>query len=303
MRFTATVFRDAVPQLSVEGGGRFFTHVFPDGFVFKEMFKEDAGGGISVLKVRGEVRQMTNYNVQSTNADKKQVTKGNQPLKNSPLRERGARESFPDGVGCLNENENEAAGDLTDVQNEAAGNMRRQLKENEAAADFTNKQYLAAFPISAYGINTALSVLCDEIEDNGGEVQTLTRLNDIAGRAAVQKYGYDEKTKSFETIDNYAVYLHSEARRPRNDRLLPFALFEAVRAGDFVAARALMTGSLNSVIETDAALKAFFADYTSITPDYFYGGSGVILKSLKRGAILNCAVKGGKLDDISLVEN
>ena len=107
--------------------------------------------------------------------------------------------------------------------------------------------------------------------------------------------------------DSYAVYLANEPLRPRHESLVPFAFFQAVKAGDFQEARYFLSGSLNKEIDSDEALAAYFADYDVIEENRYFPEipDCVIIKSARAekntAALLQYKLDGdGKLEDFSI---
>lgn len=163
-----------------------------------------------------------------------------------------------------------------------------------------NMRYLAAVAFDGE-YRPALNLLADRIETEGAEIQTLTRRRDVAGRAAVETYElsggrYARKSK-------YAVYLHGRARKPLHPRLIPYALFEAVKAGDFAEARSFLTADLAEAVKDDGALSDFFAEYETAREPLYYGHAknAVLLTGNGKGDLLELSYAGGKIDDMRII--
>ena len=153
--------------------------------------------------------------------------------------------------------------------------------------------------------NTNLNLLCDKIEFQDSRIQTLTHLNDIARRAAVMKY--ECKQGRYEHTESYAVYLLNAALRPAHEALIPFAFFQAIKAGDFPEARYFLSDSLNSDIESDDALSAYFEDFDIIEENKYFPDlkDCIILKTRGRkkntAKLLYCKLDGGgKIDELEI---
>lgn len=120
------------------------------------------------------------------------------------------------------------------------------------------------------GYTLNLNVLCDKAEFEDGKIQTLTRLYDIARRGVVVTYDVDPVAARYGISDHYAVYLYNGPVRPFNKALIPFAFFQAVKAGDFNEARYFLDPALNNDIDSDDALTGFFEDCDIIEENRYF---------------------------------
>ncbi len=130
-------------------------------------------------------------------------------------------------------------------------------------------EYLAVIVYDGgYAVN--LNSLCDKAEFEGDKIQTLTRLNDIAQRGAVITYTFNSSLKRYEISDHYAVYLLNAPKKPGHNALIPFALFQSIKAGDYREARTFLSGPLNADIPDDNALSAYFDGFDLIEENKYY---------------------------------
>ena len=157
----------------------------------------------------------------------------------------------------------------------------------------------------AYSLN--LNLLCDQIEFEDNRIRTLTKLNDIARRGVVTTYAADASGR-YELNESYAVYLLNAALRPSHQTLIPFAFFQAVKAGDFPEARFYLSDALNGEINSDDALSAFFEDFDIIEENKYYPDlpDCTIVKStgIEKNAakLLSCKLDGdGKITDLKIL--
>jgi hypothetical protein len=161
-------------------------------------------------------------------------------------------------------------------------------------------RYLAAIAFDGE-YRQALNLLADRLETEGAEIQTLSKRRDVAQRAVVTTYapadgGYSPKS-------TYTVYLLDGPRKPLHRRLVPYALFEAVKAGDFVEARSFLTESLNAEVKDDGALADFFADFTVMRESLYYPDmkNTVLLTGDGKGELLEFAYVGEKINDMKIL--
>ena len=224
-RHTATIFSDAHKQLSLEGGGKFFTYILPGTFDIKEL-------SVKIL-------------------DRAAVIKAHGHTKDS--------------------------------------------------------EYLAVITYDGeYALN--IGALCDKAEFEGDGIQTLSRLSDIARRGVVVTYTFNRETARYVISDHYTVYLLNKPKKPNHPSLIPFAFFQSVKAGDFTEARTFLSAALNSDIESDEALSAYFYDYDIIEENKYYpeiphcavlktSGENIITAKL----LIYKLDGGGKIDNLSIM--
>ena len=158
---------------------------------------------------------------------------------------------------------------LKELSVDAAGQAVVIKAYGAAGRDGEDCEYAAIITYDgAYSLN--LNLLCDKIEfaDNN-RIQTLTSLRDIARRGVVTAYAFGAANR-YEIESSYAVYLLNAALRPAHETLIPFAFFQAVKAGDFPEARFFLSDSLNAEISGDDALAAFFGDFNIIEENKYY---------------------------------
>ena len=163
-----------------------------------------------------------------------------------------------------------------------------------------DKRYFAAIAFDGE-YRLLLNAVADAIEFEGNELQTLTHRDDIARRAEVITYAL--KDGSYEITNKYMAYLLDAPGKPRHPRLIPYALFEAVKAGDFAEARSFLTDSLNSDISDDGALEDFFKEYDVMRENIYYPDikNAVLLTGGGKGDILEFSYREGKIDNMKIL--
>ncbi|GHV00310.1 hypothetical protein FACS1894211_07340 [Clostridia bacterium] len=161
-------------------------------------------------------------------------------------------------------------------------------------------RYLAAIAFDGE-YRQEINLLADRLETEGNEIQTLTQRRDIAHRAAVMTYALSEGR--YELKNKYMVYLSDGPRKPLHDRFIPYALFEAVKAGDYAEARSFLTEDLAAVIKDDGALADFFDPYDVVRENAYYDDhkNAVLLTGNGKGDLLELSVWDGKIDNMRIL--
>ena len=194
---------------------------------------------------------------------------------------------------------------LTDLSADTSGQAALIKVFGAAGKDGMTGEYAAVIIYDgAYNLN--LNLLADKIESEGKNIQTLTSLCDIARRGVVTTY--KAGSDNYELDGSYAVYVLNAALRPAHETLVPFAFFQAIKAGDFPEARYFLSDTLNTEIESDGALSAFFQDFDVMDENKYYPelSDCVILKSHNReknaAKLLQYKLDGGKkIDNIKIL--
>jgi hypothetical protein len=171
-----------------------------------------------------------------------------------------------------------------------------------AAGARGEKRYLAVFLFTGE-YRLTLNLLADEMETEGGGIHALCRRADIAKRGEVSSYIFDGELNRFKLNERYLVYMKNAPVKPAHPRITPYALFEAVKAGDFEEARSFLSEGLNGALTEDGALYGFFADYREMSENKYYPDieNSVLIKGAGKADILELEYAGDKIDNFKIV--
>lgn len=95
------------------------------------------------------------------------------------------------------------------------------------------------------------------------------------------------------------VYLKGEPQKVKNNSLLPFAFFEAVKVKDYELAKSYLSKNLKSKI-TNEILQEYFGEYDKIMPYNFHKEKGnyICLKQNNFAKVFRLKIIDGEIDEI-----
>jgi hypothetical protein len=140
----------------------------------------------------------------------------------------------------------------------------------------------------------------DLIRQEGKKISALKLNRDIALRGKVSVF--DGQT--LEKIDEYYVYVNKEPNRAQDIRLMPIAVFEAVKCKDFAEAKYYLTDSLNEIL-TEQKLEEFFEDYVEIMPNNYYlqyPHSFLLIDKNNKASLFKAVYRNNKIDNFFEIE-
>ncbi|HHW89995.1 MAG TPA: hypothetical protein GX745_03730 [Clostridiales bacterium] len=140
----------------------------------------------------------------------------------------------------------------------------------------------------------------DLIHQEGKKISALKLNRDIALRGKVSVFDGQTLEKS----DEYYVYVNKEPNRAQDIRLMPIAVFEAVKCKDFSEAKYYLTDSLNEIL-TEQKLEEFFEDYVEILPNNYYSQyphSFLLIDKNNKASLFKAVYKNNKIDNFFEIE-
>ena len=101
------------------------------------------------------------------------------------------------------------------------------------------------------------------------------------------------------TIEEELIYLKGFPQKIKNQNLLPYAFFEAIKIKDFELAKSYLSEKLKSNI-TDEILVEYFGEYDKIQPYNFHidKGNYICLRKEEKTMVFRVKVVGGEIDEI-----
>lgn len=187
-------------------------------------------------------------------------------------------------------------------------NLKAEILNNELVACVTAEENIDQYKILYLLIIKGtlgkylvkLDGFWDKITQEGKKIITLKLKGDIACRGL--KTVYDGQT--FEKTEEYYVYCKGEPVRTTDTRLMPIAVFEAVKCKDFQEAKYYLTESLNQIL-TAEKLEDFFGEYEEIFPNHYYSQyphSFLLVDRSNKATLINTVYKNNKIDNFVEIE-
>jgi hypothetical protein len=186
-------------------------------------------------------------------------------------------------------------------------NLKSEIVNNELVTCVTaeeNESYKTLYLLIIKGTQGKYQVkiedFVDRIAQEGKKITTLKFRGDIACRGFITVF--DGQT--FEKTEEYYVYCKGEPIHTTDNRLMPMAVFEAVKCKDFIEARYYMTDSLNDIL-TPEKLENFFDDYQEIIPNNYYSQyphSFILIDKNNSATLFNAVYKSNKIDNFTEIE-
>lgn len=170
----------------------------------------------------------------------------------------------------------------------------------EKKDDIFKEKYLLVLKGKADNYEVKIEGFFDLIHQEGKKISTLTLNRDIALRGKVCVFD----GVSLEKIDEYYVYVNKEPNRTNDIRLMPIAVFEAVKCKDFAEAKHYLTDSLNAIL-SEKKLEEFFADYVDIMPNNYYQQyphSFLLIDKNNKASLFKAVYRDNKIDNFFEIE-
>lgn len=170
----------------------------------------------------------------------------------------------------------------------------------EKQEDVYKEKYLLVLKGRAGSYEAKIEGFFDLIHQEGKKISALTLNRDIALRGKVSVFD----GQSLEKVDEYYVYVNKEPNRTDDIRLMPIAVFEAVKCKDFAEAKYYLTDSLNAIL-TEEKLEEFFADYIDIMPNNYYAQyphSFLLIDKNNKASLFKAVYRNNKIDNFFEVE-
>lgn len=187
-------------------------------------------------------------------------------------------------------------------------NLKAEILNNELVACVTaeddEEKYKMKYLLLIKGTPDKYQIMIegfvDKITQEGKKITTLKLKGDIACRGLITVY--DGQT--FEKTEEYYVYCKGEPVHTLDNRLMPIAVFEAVKCKDFNEAKYYLTDSLNEIL-TPEKLEDFFEDYYEIIFNNYYSQyphSFLLIDKNNNAALINTVYKNNKIDNFVEIE-
>jgi hypothetical protein len=170
----------------------------------------------------------------------------------------------------------------------------------EKQDDIFKEKYLLVIKGKPNNYEIKIEGFFDLICQEGKKISALTLNRDIALRGKVSVFD----GQSLEKAEDYYVYVNKEPNRTDDVRLMPIAVFEAVKCKDFAEAKFYLTESLNAVL-TEDKLEEFFADYIDIIPNNYYSQyphSFLLIDKNSKASLFKAVYRNNKIDNFFEVE-
>jgi len=181
--------------------------------------------------------------------------------------------------------------------------LKTETLKNRPLAVITAKtpsgQYINATVFDGGKARVLVSETAHRISWEKNRLLLYTARLDVAQRAEVKVYGAD-----YLLAEKYYVYLNGSPVRTQEPRLIPFALFEAVKYGDYGEASYYLAPSLKAGLPKQK-LEEFFADYAEIAENkYFHEHKDCVVFIDKSGktALFKIEIFNGKIENITEIE-
>lgn len=166
--------------------------------------------------------------------------------------------------------------------------------------DLFKEKYLLVIKGKANKYEIKIDGFFDLIHQEGKNIITLKLNRDIALRGKVCVF--DGQT--LESTDEYYVYVNKEPNRTQDTRLMPIAVFEAVKCKDYAEAKYYLTDSLNEIL-TEQKLEEFFEDYIDIMPNSYYmqyPHSFLLIDKDNKASLFKAVYRNNKIDNFFEIE-
>ncbi|HEY8419775.1 MAG TPA: hypothetical protein VIL03_05010 [Clostridia bacterium] len=170
----------------------------------------------------------------------------------------------------------------------------------EKQDDVFKEKYLLVIKGKPNNYEVKIEGFFDLVHQEGKKISALTLNRDIALRGKVSVFD----GQSLEKIEEYYVYVNKEPNRTDDIRLMPIAVFEAVKCKDFAEAKYYLTESLNAIL-TEEKLEEFFADYVDIIPNNYYSQyphSFLLIDKNNKASLFKAVYRNNKIDNFFEVE-
>jgi hypothetical protein len=170
----------------------------------------------------------------------------------------------------------------------------------EVTAKSTAGQYIAVVSFDGAGAEKIIDASVHRIVREKNITRLYTARPDVALRAEVKAY----KDADYKFVEVYYVYLNGSPVRTAAPQLIPAALFEAVKCGDYQEASHYLSPSLKSGLPKEK-LEDFFAEYSEVAENkYFpeYRDCAVFLDKNGKATLFRIEIRDGKIENISEVD-
>ena len=187
-------------------------------------------------------------------------------------------------------------------------NIKAEILNNELVACVTaeddSENYKTLYLLIIKGTSNKYQVKIEEfvnrIMQEGKKITTLKLKGDIACRGHMTVYD----GQNFDKTEEYYVYCKGEPEHTTDNRLMPMAVFEAVKCNDFQEAKYYLTDSLNEIL-TPEKLEEFFGEYYEIIPNSYYSQyphSFLLIDGNNTATLFNTVYKNNKIDNFTEIE-
>lgn len=187
-------------------------------------------------------------------------------------------------------------------------NLKAEMINNSLIAAVTaekekgqiDERYLLIIQGAKGNYEVKIDCFANQIEQQGKLILMLRLLGDIAGRGHITVYD----SISFVKQEEYYVYAQGEPKKTADLKLMPVAVYQAVKCGDIHEAESYLTDSLKEIL-TPEKLAEFFAQYCDITPNYYYPqypNSFFLIDSSNIATLFIAVFKNGKIDNFREIE-
>ena len=186
--------------------------------------------------------------------------------------------------------------------------IKAEILNNELVACVTaeddSENYKTLYLLIIKGTSNKYQVKIEEfvnrIMQEGKKITTLKLKGDIACRGHMTVYD----GQNFDKTEEYYVYCKGEPEHTTDNRLMPMAVFEAVKCNDFQEAKYYLTDSLNEIL-TPEKLEEFFGEYYEIIPNSYYSQyphSFLLIDGNNTATLFNTVYKNNKIDNFTEIE-
>lgn len=100
-------------------------------------------------------------------------------------------------------------------------------------------------------------------------------------------------------VEEELIYLKGHPQKIKNEALLPYAFFEAVKVNDFELAKSFLSERLKSNI-TNEVLNEYFGEFDKIKPYNFHlnKGSYICLEKEGKASVFRIKIENGEIEEI-----